>query len=231
MPFQGRRSLFFLVRPRPRRSSRGVGRRRAPALVLTGLPSWLGALRGRHGLGRALELYPSFVNVGQTFYGFGWESLLLGRILRHVSGQHQHAARGCGSSSRGRCSRLHVDAGSIRLRGDQAVARSPVSMHASGLPAHLGLPGWPFHWMLARRIAPASSSTTLPIIRAILLFRASASRVDCRDRHDPVSGCAHRERQPLSLITGTDGGAHYHSRRSLVVIVAGGCRLSVASMS
>ena len=32
-------------------------------------------------------LYISFVNVGQTFYGFGWESILLeAGFLRHVPG-------------------------------------------------------------------------------------------------------------------------------------------------
>ena len=29
------------------------------------------------GMGRALGALLSFVNVGQTFYGFGWESMLL----------------------------------------------------------------------------------------------------------------------------------------------------------
>jgi hypothetical protein len=47
------------------------------ALMLTGLPQRWGAIPAAVGWALLWALYLSFVNVGQTFYAFGWESLLL----------------------------------------------------------------------------------------------------------------------------------------------------------
>jgi hypothetical protein len=47
------------------------------ALALVGLPARLGTLPAMAVWGALWVLYLSFVNAGQTFYGFGWESMLL----------------------------------------------------------------------------------------------------------------------------------------------------------
>ena len=62
-------------------------------LVLTGLPQRSGAITAGIVWGAMWLLYLSFVNVGQTFYGFGWESLLLrDGLLRDVSRRTRHDA-------------------------------------------------------------------------------------------------------------------------------------------
>ena len=66
-----------LLGPAAATASRGPGSR-SPSLLVIGLPQ-RGAAAGDDGWrgSRSGSLYQSIVNVGGTFYGFGWESLLL----------------------------------------------------------------------------------------------------------------------------------------------------------
>src|SRR4051795_3745445 len=52
----------------------GVG---LSALAMSGLAARAGAVAGGAVWALLYVLYLSFINVGQTFYGFGWESLLV----------------------------------------------------------------------------------------------------------------------------------------------------------
>ncbi len=77
VPFRASPSLFFYA------SSDGVIRVAAwlgaalSGLVLIGYPQQWGTAFSAMAWGALWVLYLSFVNVGQTFYAFGWESLLL----------------------------------------------------------------------------------------------------------------------------------------------------------
>jgi len=77
VPFRDSPSLFYLF---PKDSAYRAAAWAGVALslvVLTGLPQRSGAIVAGVVWGLMWMLYLSFVNVGQTFYGFGWESLLL----------------------------------------------------------------------------------------------------------------------------------------------------------
>jgi hypothetical protein len=82
VPFRSPPSLFFSL------SSDGAIRAAAwlgvglPGLVLAGYPQQWGTAISATCWTALWILYLSFVNVGQTFYAFGWESLLL-RIRFH----------------------------------------------------------------------------------------------------------------------------------------------------
>src|SRR4051794_2269917 len=77
VPFRGSPSLFYLS---PTDIAfrvcawLGVG---LAVLALTGWPQQRGAAVSAVVWALMWVLYLSFVNVGQTFYGFGWETLLL----------------------------------------------------------------------------------------------------------------------------------------------------------
>jgi len=77
VPFRESPSLFYL------RATDGAFRAAGwlgvllSILALTGLVQHRSALAAAFLWGLLWILYLSFVNVGQTFYGFGWESLLL----------------------------------------------------------------------------------------------------------------------------------------------------------
>ena len=77
MPFRTSPSLFHLMpRDAAFRSAAWLGVGLA-ALMLTGYPQAWGSFWCACVWATLWILYLSFVNVGQTFYGFGWESMLL----------------------------------------------------------------------------------------------------------------------------------------------------------
>ena len=69
--------LFYLL-PERHRVPRGrlAGRRAVASFALSSVPQRLGTRAGRSVWAVLWVLYLSFVNIGQTFYGFGWETLL-----------------------------------------------------------------------------------------------------------------------------------------------------------
>jgi hypothetical protein len=77
VPFRSAPSLFYVARRDTAFRSAawlGVG---LAALALSGLPQQWGTVWSATIWAGLWVLYLSFVNVGQTFYAFGWESLLL----------------------------------------------------------------------------------------------------------------------------------------------------------
>ena len=77
VPFSSSPSLFYFLRHDAwLRVAAWIGVGLAVA-VITSVPQRGGAVWAASAWGLLWLLYLSFVNVGQTFYAFGWESLLL----------------------------------------------------------------------------------------------------------------------------------------------------------
>ena len=77
VPFRASPSLFYLF---PRDTAFSIGAWVGIALsllVITGFSERYGTWVSMAVWAAIYVLYLSFVNVGQTFYGFGWESILL----------------------------------------------------------------------------------------------------------------------------------------------------------
>jgi hypothetical protein len=151
VPFQESPSLFFLS------SSDATFRIAAWAgvalscLVLTGLPSRLGALAAGAVWGALWVLYLSFVNVGQTFYGFGWESLLLevGFFAMFLGGTHTPPNPWLRLIFAWTLFRLMFGAGLIKLRGDPCwrnLTCLDAYFETQPMPNPLS---WYFHWLPA----------------------------------------------------------------------------------
>src|SRR5204862_1271686 len=101
-------------------------------VALTGLVQHRSALAGAVVWALLWVLYLSFVNVGQTFYGFGWESLLLETgfftILAGASSTPPQTALNW--IYRWTLFRLMFGAGLIKLRGDPC-GRDLTCLHSS----------------------------------------------------------------------------------------------------
>ena len=113
-------SLFFYAFPTDRAFRAAAWAGVVLSLVaLTGVAQRAGA-PGRRVWAALWVLYLSFVNVGQTFYGFGWESLLRrDRVLHDLRGRKLHAAARAADLD------LSLDAvpADVRRRTDQAARR------------------------------------------------------------------------------------------------------------
>lgn len=138
-PLLGERGLLpvrrFLERSRPRDSPSlfwlGYSDRLAgllawsgvalSALALTGLPESLGTPASMAVWGLLWVLYLSFVNVGQTFYAYGWESLLLetGFLAIFLGGAGTEPPEVLIWLLRWVLFRVMFGAGLIKIRGDE----------------------------------------------------------------------------------------------------------------
>jgi len=123
--------------------------------ILLSLVAVTGLVHHRSALGGAIVwallwlLYLSFVNVGQTFYGFGWESLLLELGFFTI-----FAGAGTAGPStllnwiyRWTLFRLMFGAGLIKLRGDQCwrdLTCLDYYFETQPIPNPLS---WHFHWL------------------------------------------------------------------------------------
>jgi hypothetical protein len=89
-------------------------------LVLTGLPAKHGSATAAVVWAALWVLYLSFVNVGQTFYAFGWESLLceVGFFAIFLGGRRTVPSLSLVWIYRWTLFRLMLGAGLIKLRGD-----------------------------------------------------------------------------------------------------------------
>ena len=118
-------------------------------LLLTGLPQRGGALTaGLVWLGLWL-LYLSFVNVGQTFYGFGWETMLLeaGFLAMFLGGSATPPHPWLRWLWVWLLFRLIFGAGMIKLRGDECwrnLTCLDYYFETQPIPNPLA---WYFHWM------------------------------------------------------------------------------------
>jgi Lipase maturation factor len=94
-------------------------------------------------------LYLSFVNVGQTFYGFGWETLLLeaGFLTIFSGGSASEASRLLSWLYRWLLFRVMFGAGLIKLRGDTCwrdLSCLDYYFETQPMPNPLS---WYFHWL------------------------------------------------------------------------------------
>jgi hypothetical protein len=118
-------------------------------LVLTGFPSKLGAVGAGVVWAALWVLYLSFVNVGQIFYGFGWESLLLeiGFFSIFLGGARTMPSPWLRFIYAWMLFRLMFGAGLIKIRGDQCwrdLTCLDYYFETQPIPNPLS---WYFHWM------------------------------------------------------------------------------------
>src|SRR4051812_6613427 len=120
VPFRYSPSLFYLApTDLAFRSAAWLGVALS-LLAFSGLPQRAGALAAGATWTVLWLLYLSFVNVGQTFYGFGWETLLLeaGFLTIFAGGSRTPPSQVLMWLYRWLLFRLMFGAGLIKLRGD-----------------------------------------------------------------------------------------------------------------
>jgi hypothetical protein len=120
-------------------------------LVLLGIPQRRGAVTVAVVWLLLWVLYLSFVNVGQTFYGFGWESLLLeaGFLAIFLGGRTTPPSVWLGWLWAWLLFRVMFGAGLIKLRGDPCwrdLTCLDYYFETQPMPNPLS---WYFHWMPA----------------------------------------------------------------------------------
>ena len=153
VPVRASPSLFYL------RATDAAFRAAAWAGVLLALLALSGVVQRRSGIGAGLVwgllwiLYLSFVNVGQTFYGFGWESLLceVGFFTIFAGASNTPPQALLNWIYRWTLFRLMFGAGLIKLRGDPCwrnLTCLDYYFETQPMPNPLS---WYFHW-LPRRV-------------------------------------------------------------------------------
>jgi hypothetical protein len=151
VPFRQSPSLFFFWQSDSAfRAAAWCGLLLA-CLMLTGLPQKQGAIVAALVWGAMWVLYLSFVNVGQTFYGFGWESLLLeaGFFAMFLGGTSTPPTVWLRLIWAWMVFRLMFGAGMIKLRGDSCwrdLTCLNYYFETQPIPNALS---WYFHWMPA----------------------------------------------------------------------------------
>jgi hypothetical protein len=120
VPFRASPSLFYLLPRDPAFRGAAWAGVALSALMLTGYPQAWGSIAAGATWGALWLLYLSFVNVGQTFYGFGWETLLLetGFLAIFLGGAATTPNGVLVWLWRWLLFRLMFGAGLIKLRGD-----------------------------------------------------------------------------------------------------------------
>jgi hypothetical protein len=118
-------------------------------VALTGYPARKGTLTSAAVWAALWLLYLSFVNVGQTFYGFGWESLLLeaGFFAVFLGGRATIPSALLMWIWRWTLFRLMFGAGLIKLRGDPCwrdLTCLDYYFETQPMPNPLS---WYFHWL------------------------------------------------------------------------------------
>jgi hypothetical protein len=149
VPFRASPSLFFLS---PTDTAFRIGAWSGVALALLALSAWpqqRGALASAIVWGALWVLYLSFVNVGQTFYGFGWETLLLeaGFLAIFLGGASTTPTLWLVWMYRWLVFRLMFGAGLIKLRGDTCwrdLTCLNYYFETQPIPNPLS---WYFHWL------------------------------------------------------------------------------------
>jgi hypothetical protein len=149
VPFRLSPSLFYL------RATDGVFRAAGWLGILLSLVALVGLVYHRSGItagivwGLLWLLYLSFVNVGQTFYGFGWESLLLeaGFFTIFAGAGNIAPAALLNWIYRWTLFRLMFGAGLIKIRGDACwldLTCLDYFYETQPMPNALS---WYFHWL------------------------------------------------------------------------------------
>jgi hypothetical protein len=149
VPFRASPSLFYLAPyDGAFRAAAWIGVIAALA-ALSGYPQRLGWAAATATWGLLWVLYLSFVNVGQIFYGFGWETLLLetGFLAIFLGASGTQPSRLLNLLQRWVLFRLMLGAGLIKLRGDACwrdLTCLDVYYETQPIPNALS---WWFHWM------------------------------------------------------------------------------------
>jgi hypothetical protein len=149
VPFRVSPSLFYL------RATDGTFRAAGWLGLLLSLVAFAGLVHHRRALtagivwGALWLLYLSFVNVGQTFYGFGWESLLLeaGFFTIFAGAANVAPSLLLNWIYRWTLFRLMFGAGLIKLRGDECwrnLTCLDYFYETQPMPNALS---WYFHWL------------------------------------------------------------------------------------
>jgi hypothetical protein len=152
VPFRESPSLFYL------RATDATFRAAAWTGVILALLALSGLVQRRSGLGAGVVwgllwiLYLSFVNVGQTFYAFGWESLLceVGFFTIFAGASNTRPGALLNWIYRWTLFRLMFGAGLIKLRGDSCwrdLTCLDYYFETQPMPNPLS---WYFHWMPGR---------------------------------------------------------------------------------
>ena len=149
VPFRASPSLFFFA---PRDSAFTVGAWLGVVLslvALSGLSEKRGWLLSASTWGAMWVLYLSFVNVGQIFYGFGWETMLLeaGFLAIFMGSEKTAPSRIPIYLVRWMLFRVMFGAGLIKIRGDSCWRDLTCLFYhyeTQPLPNPLS---WYFHWL------------------------------------------------------------------------------------
>jgi len=151
VPFRSSPSLFYFWQTNAAfRTAAWLGITIA-CLIILGVPQRCGAVTAALAWGTLWVLYLSFVNVGQTFYAFGWESLLceVGFFAMFLGGAGTPPSVWLRVIWAWILFRLMFGAGLIKLRGD-ACWRNLTCLdyyfETQPIPNALS---WYFHWMPA----------------------------------------------------------------------------------
>jgi len=149
VPFRSSPSLFFLS---PTDTAFRVGAWLGvglAVLVLTGWPQQRGTAVSAIVWALMWVLYLSFVNVGQTFYGFGWETLLLeaGFLAIFLGGRTTIPSKWLIWMNRWLLFRVMFGAGLIKIRGDSCWRDlTCLNFYFETQPIPNAL-SWYFHWL------------------------------------------------------------------------------------
>ena len=149
VPFRASPSLFFLSPTDAAfRVAAWLGIALA-VLMLIGWPQARGSLVSATGWGLMWVLYLSFVNVGQTFYSFGWETLLLesGFLAIFLGGSTTAPSMWLVWMYRWLLFRVMFGAGLIKIRGDSCwrdLTCLNSYFETQPIPNPLS---WYFHWL------------------------------------------------------------------------------------
>jgi len=119
------------------------------AAVLASIPQRLGSIASGLVWAALWVIYLSFVNIGQTFYGFGWETLLCeaGFFAVFLGGVHTAPSAWSLWIYRWMLFRLMFGAGLIKIRGDACwrdLTCLDYYFETQPMPNPLS---WYFHWM------------------------------------------------------------------------------------
>jgi hypothetical protein len=151
VPFRASPSLFFFAPRDPIFQAAAWIGVIVSVAMLTALPQMLGTIASAIGWAVLWVLYLSFVNVGQIFYAFGWESLLL------ETGFFAIFAGGFATMPNGILIwiwrwvlfRIMFGAGLIKIRGDSCWRDlTCLDYYFETQPIPNGL-SWYFHWLPA----------------------------------------------------------------------------------
>ncbi|HTM04300.1 MAG TPA: lipase maturation factor family protein [Vicinamibacterales bacterium] len=149
VPFRSSPSLFYFVKhDSDLRAAAWLGVV-VSVLVIGGLPQRTGAITSALAWGVLWVLYLSFVNVGQTFYAFGWESLLLeaGFFAMFIGGWMTTPSTVLNWVWRWMLFRVMFGAGLIKIRGDACwrdLTCLDYYFETQPIPNALS---WYFHWL------------------------------------------------------------------------------------